>query len=82
LVAVAALTAWPWWVAVALAGYPYFFAVILDYPHAVGLGRASFGTALVVVAAAGRAASLRRARLPPAPLTDPRTRTVWDNVGR
>jgi hypothetical protein len=82
LVAVAALTAWPWWVAVALAGYPYFFAVILDYPHAVGLGRASFGTALVVVAAAGRAASLRRARLPPAPLADPRTRTVWDNVGR
>ena len=51
LVAVAALTGWPWWCAIAVGGYPYFFAVILDHPHAVGIGRSSYATALAIVAA-------------------------------
>ena len=35
--------------AVALAGYPYFFAVLLDSPHAVAIGRISYGLALMVL---------------------------------
>lgn len=49
LVALAGIAVWPEAVAVALAGYPYFFAVILDHPHAVALGRISYGTALAVL---------------------------------
>ncbi len=51
LLAVATLAGRPWWAAVVVAAYPYYFAVILDQPHAVGLGRIAYGTALVVVVA-------------------------------
>ncbi len=51
LVALAAAAALPGWSMVAAAGYPYFFAVILDAPHTVAIGRVSYGVALVVVAA-------------------------------
>ena len=63
LLAVATVAARPAWAAVALAGYPYFFAVILDSPHAASIGRLSYGLALAVVAI-----SLRRRPVPPATL--------------
>jgi hypothetical protein len=47
-VAVAALSGRPWAAAVTIAGYPYFFGVLLDY-HAVTIGRVSYGAALLVV---------------------------------
>ena len=46
LLAVATVAAKPAWTAVAVAGYPYFFAVLLDSPHAVAIGRVSYGLAL------------------------------------
>jgi len=49
LLAVATLTSWPWWAAVNAAGYPYFFAVILDDPHPAGLGRACYAVGLAVL---------------------------------
>jgi len=49
LLAVATLASWPWWAAITAAGYPYFFAVILDDPHTVGLGRACYAAALAVL---------------------------------
>ncbi len=52
LLAVATVAVRPWWVAVLVAGYPYFFAVILDHPQVVVLGRVAYGAALVVVATA------------------------------
>jgi len=54
LLVVAAVAGAPAWSAVAVAGYPYFFAVILDSPHAVAVGRVSYGLALTVVVLAGR----------------------------
>jgi len=54
LLAVAAVAARPVWAAVAAAGYPYFFAVILDSPHAVVIGRVSYGVALAAVIVAAR----------------------------
>ncbi|GAC1517699.1 MAG: hypothetical protein NVS1B12_05110 [Acidimicrobiales bacterium] len=54
LLAVGALTAMPGVAAVALAGYPYFFAVILDHPHAEAIGRASYAVAAVVVVVSWR----------------------------
>jgi hypothetical protein len=45
------LAAWPATAAVVAAGYPYYFAVILDFRHTVALGRLSYGAALVVVVA-------------------------------
>ncbi len=54
LLAVATVTAAPRWAAVVLAGYPYFFAVLLDSPHAVAIGRVSYGMALVVVVLGSR----------------------------
>ena len=59
LLAVAAVAARPGWSAVAVAGYPYFFAVILDHPHAVAIGRISYGLALVIVVV-GTGAAARR----------------------
>jgi hypothetical protein len=59
LLAVAAVAVRPAWSAVAVAGYPYFFAVLLDSPHAVDIGRVSFGLALLVVASGGRRRSSR-----------------------
>lgn len=52
LLAVATVAARPAWSAVAVAGYPYFFAVLLDSPHAVAIGRVSYGLALAVLVAA------------------------------
>ena len=49
LLAVATVAVRPWWVAVLVAGYPYYFAVILDHPDAVVVGRAGYGAALVLV---------------------------------
>jgi hypothetical protein len=49
LLAMAAVAVRPAWSAVAVAGYPYFFAVLLDSTHAVTIGRVSFGLALTVV---------------------------------
>ena len=50
LLAVATVAVDPRWVLVVAAGYPYFFAVILDAPHTVAIGRVSYGVALVGVA--------------------------------
>jgi hypothetical protein len=50
LVAVAAAAARPGWMLVAAAGYPYFFAVILDHGHPVAIGRLSYGLAFLAVA--------------------------------
>jgi hypothetical protein len=52
LLAVATVAAKPAWSAVAVGGYPYFFAVLLDSPHAVAIGRASYGMALAVLVVA------------------------------
>ena len=52
LLAVATVAARPAWSAVAVAGYPYFFAVLLDSPHAVAIGRTSYGLALAVLVVA------------------------------
>jgi len=60
LLAVATVAAAPWWAAVAAAGYPYFFAIILGDPHATGYGQVAYGVALVVVAAAGVITASRR----------------------
>ncbi len=49
LLAVATIAARPAWAVVVVAGYPYFFAVILDNRHVVGIGRAAYGLALAVV---------------------------------
>lgn len=62
LLAVATVAARPAWSAVAVAGYPYFFAVILDAPAAVTIGRVSYGLALVAVLLAAT-----RRRLPDRP---------------
>ena len=58
--AVGALAGWPVPVAVVAAGYPYYFAVILDYRHTVGLGRAAYVVALVAVTAPVLVRRLRR----------------------
>jgi len=49
LLAVATVAGRPWWAGVAVAGYPYFFAVILADRHAVGIGEMAYGTALAAV---------------------------------
>ena len=49
LLAVGALAGMPAVAAIALAGYPYFFAVILDHPHAVAIGRTSYAIAAMVL---------------------------------
>jgi len=56
LLAVATVAARPAWSAVALAGYPYFFAVILDARRVVDIGRLSYGSALLAVLVAAVAA--------------------------
>ena len=50
LLALATVAAMPWWAAVLAAGYPYFFAVILDDRHATGLGQAAYAVAFAVMA--------------------------------
>ena len=63
LLAVATVAAAPAWAAVAAAGYPYFFAVILDSPHAVAIGRVSYGVALLVIVLAARSRTGRTSRM-------------------
>jgi len=63
LLAVATIAAAPAWSAVAIAGYPYFFAVLLDSPHAVAIGRVSYGLALVVVIVLARPGTVHRSRM-------------------
>ncbi len=50
-VALASIAEWPAPAAVVVAGYPYYFAVILDYRHGVGLARVCYGSALLIVIA-------------------------------
>ncbi len=61
LLALAALARRPWWAAVALAGYPYFFAVIVGSPHAAGIGQIAYGVAAITVAV-GELIAIRIAR--------------------
>jgi hypothetical protein len=61
LAAMACIAGWPEVIAVVVAGYPYFFAVILDYRHTVVLGRISYAAALVVLLA-GVVSRRRQAR--------------------
>jgi len=67
LLALATIARRPWWGAVVVAGYPYFFAVILDYRHTVGLGRAVYLAALVAVVTAAVAPRLARRPVTPYP---------------
>ncbi|HEX7277655.1 MAG TPA: glycosyltransferase family 87 protein [Acidimicrobiales bacterium] len=59
LLAVATVSAAPAWALVAAAAYPLFFAVILDAPHTVAIGRLSYGLALAGVVAAAMVARRR-----------------------
>ena len=52
LLALAAVAASPAWALTGAAAYPYFFAVILDAPQAVVIGRLGYVAALVLAAAA------------------------------
>lgn len=70
LLAVATVAARPAWAAITVAGYPYFFAVILADRHAAGTGQVSYVLALAVVVAAGMARLSRRAARPSAPAPD------------
>ena len=63
LVAVATVAGRPWWAGVALAGYPYFFAVILADRHAAGIGEIAYGVALTAVIV-GAAMTVRSPRTP------------------
>ena len=47
--ALASLATWPAAAAVVAAAYPYYFAVILDLPHATALGRLCYLCAAVAV---------------------------------
>jgi hypothetical protein len=51
LLALATVAAMPWWAVVVAAGYPYFFAVILDDRHATAHGQAAYAVAFSVVVA-------------------------------
>ena len=59
LLAAATIAARPAWSLVALACYPYFFAVILDAANPSAIGRWSYALALAAVAATGAAARAR-----------------------
>jgi len=59
-VALGSLATWPASAAVVFAGYPYYFGVILDYRHTLGLGRVCYGVALVAVVTVPIARRLRR----------------------
>ncbi len=49
LLAVATVAVRPAWAAVAAAGFPYYFAVILDHPRAALIGQLAYSAALVAV---------------------------------
>jgi hypothetical protein len=68
LLAVAAVAGRAVWTAVLVAGYPYFFAVILDHPHSVAIGRWGYGlAAVIVVLGLSRVPTVRRWRRGRAP---------------
>jgi hypothetical protein len=69
LVAMGCIAGWPEAMAVAVAGYPYFFAVILNYRHTIVLGRLSYAVALLVLAAGALARHARRSRVVPDEVT-------------
>jgi hypothetical protein len=52
LLAFATLAVDPKWVAVVVAGYPYFFSVILFHPQRTGIGQLAYGLAAAAVAGA------------------------------
>jgi hypothetical protein len=61
LLALAAVAAQPRWGAIVIAGYPFFFAVILAYRHTTGLGQLCYCAAcFVVIGIAGLVARRRR----------------------
>ncbi len=80
LLAVATVAATPWWAAVVAAGYPYFFAVILDDRHATALGQVAYVAALAVVVAGALIA--RRAGLRHPPLVAVSVPPAWSTAGR
>jgi hypothetical protein len=55
LLAAAALAGEARWVPAVLAGYPYFFAIILTSRHATAVGELGYGAALIFVVAASLA---------------------------
>ena len=57
LVAFGAAAGVPGVAAIAVAGYPYFFAVILDYRHTVGLGRLVYAAGVLIAVASRRSQS-------------------------
>jgi len=61
LLALATVAVQPRWAAVLVAGYPYFWAIILGYENAATIGAASYALALVVVVVLGRLAPTRPA---------------------
>jgi hypothetical protein len=61
LLAFATLAAEPVWAALVVAGYPYFFAVILLQPHRVGIGELAYGaSAAALLISASRVPSRRK----------------------
>ena len=64
LLALATVAAQARWVAIVIAGYPYFFALILDYRYIPGAGMLSYTAAFAVVAFATWVVSRRRRGLP------------------
>ncbi len=69
LLAVATVAGLPGWAVVTVAGYPYFFAVILANRHVVGIGQTAYTAAAAIVVAAGGLAVLLARRHRPARLT-------------
>ena len=59
-VALGSLAGWPAPAVVAAAGYPYYFAVILDYRHAAGLAQLCYAAALAFVVTGALGRRLRR----------------------
>jgi len=79
LLAVATIGGAPEWAAVVAAGYPYFFAVILDNRSAARIGTFGYAAALAVVAAAVIGASTTRASRQP---TQSRSPGSWPRLSR
>jgi hypothetical protein len=52
LLALATVAAQRRWIFVLIAAYPYFFAVILNFRHTVGLGQFVYAAALLVISGA------------------------------
>jgi hypothetical protein len=62
LLAVTTVAVRPWWTAVVVAGYPFFFGVILDYRHTVGLGQLGYVAALGVISGAMLSTRFKKTR--------------------